>query len=176
MKASGQVNLSFLDTLSCTLGAMLVLFFIFVVLSQEGLPELSDPVDARAAGQIPLISEADEKPIADELPWLYEYSIIRPADPSNCRVSSMDSIRVTSVRGPMDDHRYIAVIHTPSKASGGRVELSGCQGARLKITPLNHIAKAPSEQVVSDKLSSNDMRLNFSTESGREVWEIRNEG
>jgi len=159
---------------------MLVLFFIFVVLSQEGLPELSDPVDARAAGQISLISEADEKPIADELPWLYEFTLTGPSGPStlsNCQQpSTEDSIRVTSIKWPENaTARYLAVIHNPSEASGGVIALRGCEGTQLEIRSVNGIAKPPTEQVVSDKLDSDNMGLRFSIERGREVWEVRDE-
>lgn len=66
----GQINLAFLDTLSCSLGGMMVLFFIFASMTHDGARELREPeIDSDSV--IATLSTSQGARSPSNLPTLY---------------------------------------------------------------------------------------------------------
>lgn len=121
MNDRSEIPLSFLDVLSCSLGAMIVLFFIFSALTHEGTRELSVPDDLGQAERIEGSTLASGGELTQIRPKLFR------VDYEKCQFGAVGSHSETFVLS--DNGRGTALIlatthRTPEDVVS--VEISNC--------------------------------------------------
>ncbi len=89
-RQKGQINLSFLDTLSCSLGGMIVLFFIFATLSHDGARTLEEP-DTISQAKQEAAKSIGGNPAQNNSPTLHVINL-----PSDCQLQNRASYNNTA--------------------------------------------------------------------------------
>lgn len=118
-KQKGQINLSFLDTLSCSLGGMIMLFFIFATLSHEGARTLEEPEEISKAKQ-KAAHALGGNPAANDRPTLHLAEI-----PLECKLKAkagMDQdIKIIPAKTG-----YLLLVQNPKNFQDSTIEFENC--------------------------------------------------